>query len=279
MSFKYGDILALSDLSLTLSQSGLIGLIGHNGSGKTTLLKILGASLPCQTGNLFMFGDAALNQRRMLKPSLRKFVGVLFQETSSDDKISLCANLDFYGRLMGVSELKSAIELVLERANLVSHANDQVKKLSGGMRRRFELYRAFMHKPKFLILDEPTAGLDFAESVKFLAFARDYVIKNQALILFSSHRATDFESCDVLLMMHKGKIIAQDSPENLLTKSLLWRCHIVYDKGEINNFYSREQLNNLLSSGDLAHDSVRSFSVNGPNLADIYDQTVGLIEA
>lgn len=274
LSFSYKNKLVLSGIDLSLSKASLVGIIGHNGSAKTTLLKIFGASLPCQHGELFLLGEPALNAQRLIKRHLRQHIGLLFQETSSDDKISVYDNLEFYARLMGVVERKILIKQVLEQANLLEQTHDQVKSLSGGMRRRFELYRAFMHKPKILLLDEPTAGLDFAESAKFLAFARDYVIKKQALVIFSSHKSAELESCDELIMMHEGKIIAHDSPAHLLAQNSKWHLSISDSEKEVNQRLSHAELSSFLSSGELLKPGVKSFSVNGPNLADVYAQAI-----
>jgi len=277
VSFAYKNKVVLSDVNLSLSKPCLVGIIGHNGSAKTTLLKILGSSLPCQTGELFLLGEQALNCQKLIKSQLRQQIGLLFQETSSDDKISVYDNLSFYGRLMGISKLSISIKQVLERANLVGQAHEQVKKLSGGMIRRFELYRAFMHEPKILLLDEPSAGLDFAESAKFLTFARDYVVNNQAIVIFSSHRSAELECCDDLIMMHEGRIIAHDSPDNLLSQSSRWRLSITDKHGEAKSLLSRDDLNKLLGSGQLIKANIKSFSVSGPNVADVYAQVIGEI--
>ena len=151
IKFSYQEIAIFKGLQFSLQKTGLVGILGHNGSGKSTLLKILSGLLPCQEGSIHLDGENILDAQRRLKKSTRSITGVLLQESSSDEKLSVLDNLIFFARLMNVEKkfLHDRVQKNLRDANLLDEAFIILKKLSGGTRRRCELYRTFLHKPRF----------------------------------------------------------------------------------------------------------------------------------
>jgi ABC-2 type transport system ATP-binding protein len=235
ISYCYGQNRALKSFSLHCQKPGLIGFFGHNGSGKTTLFNVLSATKSCQKGEIHIFGEPALDKNRFIAKRFRCILGILMQGTSSDAQLSALANLAFYAELMGISKehQSSSIAATLALSRLEDKALEPLKSYSHGMRRRLELYRTFMHKPKILLLDEPTAGLDVEEIERFFDFAREYQEREQALILFSTHHAAELERCDRVVMIKDGALIAEESTDKLIENLDYWRYEVALDHAGI----------------------------------------------
>lgn len=287
---SYGNKHALKDINLCFERPAIVGLLGHNGCGKSTLLKILGASLACQSGCINYFGHNALDSTGFIERALRRKIGVLFQSSSSDLNLSARENLIFYARLMGISKATEvfSVEQCLKQANLEERAYEILKTYSQGMRRRLELYRTFMHKPKILLLDEPSEGLDFAETARFLAFLKSYVKSEKALVIMATHRAEELEHCDEIVMMNQGLIIAKQRPEELLASCDYLRVEVELQTGasawqapgfkKAPAYPSRLQaqvppsdLEALLSSPIMHSSALKSVRWQRLQLADIYE--------
>lgn len=299
LSFSYAKRPIFNDLNFELPKRGIVGIFGHNGCGKSTLLKILSGVLVAQEGDFKIAGQSILDARKKITKAIRQKSGILLQESSSDDKLSVLDNLVFFAQLFGVAprDLSLRVAEMLEHANLVEQQGILLKKLSGGTKRRCELYRSFLHRPRFVFLDEPTAGLDFHECTRFFAFARDYVDKEGALIVFSSHQAEDFSLCDVAMLLHGGRIIAQDSLEALLTKhegshlevelkeelaeSWLLKTGALFGAQQQlreNKFLSARlnasSIEQCLNTSLFSSPAVKSFMIRAPTLSDVYEELI-----
>jgi ABC-2 type transport system ATP-binding protein len=155
---KYGDFFALNGLSFEVNENEIFGLLGPNGAGKTTLIHILATLLKPTTGGAVVNGYDVLHDATKVRES----IGVVFQAPSSDDILTGYENLKIHALLYGIPRgtREKRISEVLKLVGLEGRKNDQVKKYSGGMRRRLEIARGLLHHPKVLFLDEPTLGLD-----------------------------------------------------------------------------------------------------------------------
>lgn len=294
LDFSYGAVKRLHDVSFCSLRGQLTALFGHNGSGKSTLLKMLGASLPILTGHVRFDQQSIIDADGYISTEFRPKIGVLFQSTSSDEKLSCFDNLLYAAKLLGISSANrlEKVHLALEQAGLADRAHEPVKKLSLGLRRRLELYRTFMHNPQLVLLDEPTASLDVLESAKFFAFLKSYQQKNNAVILISSHRAEEILHCDQVLMMKNGRISATGSPQNMLNHLNYFCCTFLLDhkadlisfKGlnlfdqfhdEVNGVIkakcASDAVDTLLNSFILRNGSLKGFFIEKPSLADVYD--------
>lgn len=296
LDFFYGKLQRLKSLNLRIDGGSLLGLFGSNGSGKSTLLHMLGGSLPVLFGEYRLFGMTAVDKSGYLRTDLRPNIGILFQGTSSDDKLSGSENLAFTAELMGIkkSERDGIIRECLERADLCERAHEQVKKFSGGMRRRLELYRTFMHKPKIVLLDEPTAGLDVAESQKFLSFVKNYIAETRAIVLMASHRPEELVLADNVLMMFRGESIGCSSPSELIARLNYLRCTFSFSTERAvcefsSSFFDIEydatracvtaklpvgDLETMLKSPLLRDGSIKAFTLEHPSVADAYADVV-----
>lgn len=204
---------ALSDISLTVGEGEIFGFLGPNGSGKTTLFRILATLLTPTSGKAQILEmDLATASH-----SVRGNIGVVFQKHSLDQKLSVSENLACYGHLYGIRglSLKKEIEAVLFRFDLAVRAKQRVETLSEGLKRRAELAKAFLHRPRVLVLDEPTVGLDPRARLEFWNWLKAINQSESTTILVTTHLMDEAENCHRLAFMNHGKLVAMNSPSVL----------------------------------------------------------------
>ena len=212
---RFGNFTAVNNISFTVNSGEIFGLLGPNGAGKTTTISMMTTTLGRTSGSISLLGIDAFKA----KDAARQLIGIVFQDPSLDDELTAWENLDFHARLYNVRENKrEIISDVLELVGLSNKANAQVKTFSGGMKRRLEIGRGFIHHPKVLFLDEPTLGLDPQTRRKIW----DYIIKlnkEQGLtIILTTHYLEEADIlCDRLAVIDHGKIIKSGTPEALKT--------------------------------------------------------------
>jgi len=213
LSFAYEEKKVLDHLSFRLIRGEILGILGPNGAGKTTLFEILTGLISTSNGNFVLDGQP-INPK---SPQFRDHLGVVFQKPSLDQKLSAIENLLLSASLYCIpaKAAKEKSQRLMELMGLSDRAQDLVGKFSGGMKRKLEIARAFIHEPKFLILDEPTTGLD--EVAFQTVWTTLHQLRNErgASLLLTTHRAEEAERCDRLLILDHGKMIAEGSPEEL----------------------------------------------------------------
>lgn len=208
---NYGKRSALKDISLHIPV-GMYGLLGENGAGKTTLMRILATMLEASTGTVQINGVDIKN-----KKEIRKMIGYLPQEFSIYPNMTVYSVLDYLGIL---SELpkhirKQRINELLRQVNLEQERNKKFKNLSGGMKRRFGIAQALLNNPQILIIDEPTAGLDPEERLRFYNLLSELAMDR--IILLSTHIASDIEAtCSNVAVLSSGTVIFEGQVKNLL---------------------------------------------------------------
>ena len=211
---KYGDFYALNGLSFEVNENEIFGLLGPNGAGKTTLIHILATLLKPTTGGAIVNGYDVLDNAT----KVRKSIGVVFQAPSSDDILTGYENLKIHALLYGIPRgtREKRISEVLKLVGLEGRKNDQVKKYSGGMRRRLEIARGLLHHPKVLFLDEPTLGLDPQSRESMWTYIKEIVTEEKVTIILTTHYMEEADMlCDRIGFISNGKIIALNSPSNL----------------------------------------------------------------
>lgn len=186
LSFSYGKRPVLNSISFSIESGEVVGILGVNGAGKSTLLKLLCGLLPIQRG--------------FISSIPRENLGVVFQECSLDSTLTGHENLKLFSKLYAKSQVPS----VLPGLDL----NQQVKKMSGGTKRKLELARVFVHSPSLVLMDEPTTGLDLHAFEEFWADLRS----KKATILINTHKADEAERCDRLLLIHEGRVLLSETP-------------------------------------------------------------------
>ena len=203
---------ALNDVSFSVAEGELFGLLGPNGGGKSTLFRILATSFAPTSGSAVILGrDLIANPA-----SVRPLLGVVFQSPSLDNKLTVRENLVHGGRLYGLSgtNLTMRIDEILQRYRLTARAGDLCGTLSGGLRRRVELAKSLLHKPKVILLDEPSTGLDPAARLDLWEHLRTLKTEG-ATILTTTHLMDEGDRCDRVAILDQGKIVAMGAPSAL----------------------------------------------------------------
>jgi ABC-2 type transport system ATP-binding protein len=212
---EFGSLRALDDVSFEVERGEVVGVLGPNGAGKTTLLRILAGYLPATSGGARIAGFDTL--RRSLE--VRRRIGYLPESVPLYREHRVIEMLEFQGRLHGLSriERKQRIPRVLERVGLADRSRDLIGGLSRGLRQRAGLAVALLPEPEVLILDEPTSGLDPLQRIEVRNVVRE--LAERHTILLSSHILPEVEAvCPRVIILHKGKIAADGTREELVSK-------------------------------------------------------------
>ena len=211
---KYGKITAVENLGISIDEGEIFGLLGPNGAGKTTIIKMLATLLEPTSGTAKVNGFDVIRQPERVRES----IGIVFQEPSSDELLTGYENIKLYAMMYGIpkDEIKKGIEEALELVELTDRKDDLVRHYSGGMRRRLEIARSLIHKPKVLFLDEPTLGLDPRGREKMWNYIIRLVKELKMTVLLTTHY---MEEADTLAnrigIIDRGKIAVLDSPRAL----------------------------------------------------------------
>jgi ABC-2 type transport system ATP-binding protein len=213
VSKRYGRIEALTDISFDVRQKELFALLGPNGAGKTTLLHILCTILLPDSGTVRVGGLDVIAQ-----PARgRRDLGVIFQEPSLDDRLTVYENLNFHGLVYGVPARlrRQRIEELLALVELTDWREKLVRTLSSGMKRRVEIARALIHDSRILFLDEPTVGLDAQSRERIWRYIDRLRSQRDLTIVVTTHYIQEVEGCDRVCVIDRGKILAIDTPAAL----------------------------------------------------------------
>lgn len=210
---RYGRMTALDAVDLTVPRNVMFALLGPNGAGKTTLIHILCTILAADEGTALIAGADV--RRKPLQA--RRNIGVVFQEPSLDDRLTAFENLDFHGRVYNVkaADRKAGIDELLALVELEPWRHAVVRSFSGGMKRRLEIARALLHKPKILFLDEPTVGLDAQSRAGIWSYLDKLRQQRDLTVVVTTHYIEEVENCDKVSIIDHGKIIADGSPAQL----------------------------------------------------------------
>jgi ABC-2 type transport system ATP-binding protein len=221
-----GNVRALRDVHLTI-QPGLLGLLGPNGAGKTSLMRIL-ATLLTPTEGTARIGDYDV-QRAQDRRQIKRLLGYLPQELGLYPNLNAYEFLDYMAILKGLhdgSARKQRINELLEMVGLADVAKRRLKGYSGGMKRRVGLAQALLTNPQFLIVDEPTAGLDPEERIRIRTMLSELALAGERVIILSTHIVEDVaQTCRRLIVLHKGQVRFDGAPEDLaeLAEGRTWQ--------------------------------------------------------
>ncbi len=224
----------MTDIQLSVHASEVVTLLGPNGAGKSTILKMLSGEIAPQQGSVSIFGAAHGREAR-------RRIGLVLQEPSTDDLMTLRETLQLHGRLFGLSRgrLNQRCAEMLGSLGLEERADDRCETLSGGLRRRLDIARALLHEPDLLLLDEPTLALDPDSSETIWDTLRGRVSAGAAVVVCSNDTVEAESHADRVVIVDDGRIVAEDTPANL-TAGLLhdaleldWPASVERDVGEI----------------------------------------------
>jgi ABC-2 type transport system ATP-binding protein len=223
VTHRYGEHRALRDVTLQVAPGTLYGLLGPNGSGKTTLFRILSTLMPPSEGHAEVFGGDTTQR----PDAVRERIGVVFQDEALDEALTVRENLRFQAGLYGLhgAARGERIEALLTRLGVADRADDPVKELSGGLRRRADLARGLLHRPDLLLLDEPTSGLDPAARRTFWTAMERLQEAEGTTLLLATHLMDEAERCDRVGILSDGVLVADGTPTALkddLGDETLW---------------------------------------------------------
>ena len=206
LSFRYGDKPVLREVSFALTSGRFHALLGPNGAGKSTLFGLLTRLLALQQGDIFMAGQSLKKQ----PADAMRQIGVVFQQNALDLDLTVRQNLQYHAALQDLSrkEARARGDRELERFSLLDRANDAVRQLNGGHRRRVEIARALLHEPSLLLLDEPTVGLDVARRKALNEHVRTLCKEDDLTVLWATHLIEEVRAEDRVLILHQGQLLA-----------------------------------------------------------------------
>ena len=215
LSKTFNTKVAVKDISFTVNQNEIIGILGPNGCGKTTTIGMILGLLKPSNGRVLISGVEIENQRVDLLNKLN-FISPYIELPK---KLTVRQNLEVYGRLYDVNKLKLKIEYLSEKLRLYEFIDKLTGELSSGQKNRVSLAKSVINDPKVLLLDEPTASLDPETGDFVRSFLEEYQQENRTSILLASHNMAEVERlCSSVLMMNKGSIIDDGTPEELIKK-------------------------------------------------------------
>jgi ABC-2 type transport system ATP-binding protein len=211
---KFGDLIAVNDISFDVRQGEIFGLLGPNGAGKTTLIRMMTTLTPPTSGTAIVAGHDITKDA----DGVRHAIGVIPQAFTSDPELTAYENMLLHAKLYGVpaDRRDRLIDELLESVNLTRFRDAFVKTFSGGMRRRMEIARGLVHSPNVLFLDEPTTGLDPVSRTNVWEMIRALRDRSDLTILLTTHYMEEADKlCDRIAIVDHGRLVALDTPGNL----------------------------------------------------------------
>lgn len=213
LKYQYGPREALKGISFAVETGEIFAFVGPNGGGKTTLFRLLSTLVPLQTGEARLFGF----DLRRATSQVRSLIGVVFQAPGLDNKLTVAENLRHQGHLYGLTSntLRPRATQLLQQLGLTDRQNELVQTLSGGLRRRVELAKGMLHKPRLLLLDEPSTGLDPGARNDLWSYLEALRRDEGVSVVLTTHILEEAERADRVAILHDGALVALDSPDAL----------------------------------------------------------------
>lgn len=246
---KYGDFIAVNDISFNVEEGTIFAFLGPNGAGKSTTINTLCTIFEKTSGTLSIDGKDVSTQ----KSDVRSTIGVVFQDSTLDTKMTIEENLKMHCVFYNIPkrEVEERIQFVLTLVDLLAERKKSVAALSGGMKRRVEIARGLIHYPKVLFLDEPTTGLD----PQTRAHIWEYILKLQKerniTIFLTTHYMEEAEICNKIAIIDNGVIVAHDTPYALKKEFTKDRAYI--------NTKNEPELENLLEQYEIKYEKKEGY--------------------
>jgi ABC-2 type transport system ATP-binding protein len=210
---KYGDLVAVDNISFDVNRGEIFGFLGPNGAGKTTTINVLCTLAKPTSGHAVLNGYDVVRQQSQVRQS----IGLVFQDSSLDDRLTGLHNLRFHAMVYNVprAQRNERIEHVLKMVDLWDKRNNFVRTYSGGMKRRLELARGLLHYPRVLFLDEPTLGLDPQTRNHIWDYVLELQKREGTTVFLTTHYMDEAEKASRIAIIDHGKLVAMDTPEKL----------------------------------------------------------------
>lgn len=206
---SFGDVQAVKGISFDVPEGSFFAFLGPNGAGKSTTISIICSLLERDSGDVTVFGMDPSD------PSMRSSIGIVFQDPMLDSKLTVRENIRMRGAMYALPDLDIAVDEAIFEADAVEFADRPYGKLSGGQRRRADIARALVHRPKLLILDEPTAGLDPQTRKNIWNTISGLNERNGITVLLTTHYMEEAADADDIVIIDKGEIVAHGTPATL----------------------------------------------------------------
>ena len=286
---RFGTLTALDGVDLSIGQGEFFGLLGPNGAGKTTLINLLAGLAVPDGGQLFVMGHDVVKQYR----ASRRLLGVVPQELVFDPFFTVREALRFQSGYFGVGNNERWIDEIMHHLDLTDKANTNMRRLSGGMKRRVLVAQALVHKPPVIVLDEPTAGVDVELRQSMWRFIQQ-LNRDGHTVLLTTHYLEEAEAlCNRIAMLKNGRVVALDSTKNLLNTVAGCRLRLKLTQalpeallsrlltGHVQSGYeyllalpSYEDVENVLAALRIAGVGVQEMAVQQPDLEEVFLQVV-----
>ena len=261
----YGEFVAVDGIDFEVKQGEAFGLLGPNGAGKSTTMRMIASTSMRSGGELEILGKDPNKHG----PEIRAHLGVVPQQDNLDRELKVWENLHIYGRYFGLSRkfMKNKIEELIEFAQLEEKRNAKTEELSGGMKRRLTIARALVNEPDILMLDEPTTGLD--PQARHVLWDRLFRLKEQGVTLvITTHYMDEAEQlCDRLVVMDKGRIMAEGSPSDLI-KQYSSKEVLEVRFGSSQNKEVAKQIEGLGERTEVLPDRILIYAENGEKILE-----------
>ncbi len=249
---QFNGLTAVNDLSFQVRPGELFGFLGPNGAGKTTTLHILCTLLAPTAGRASVAGFDCIRQPMQV----RQVIGIIFQDPSLDERLTAWENLEFHGMIYHQPKplRRERMESVLKLTGLWERRHSIVRTFSGGMKRRLEVARGLMHRPKVLFLDEPTIGLDPQTRHKLWDLLEELRTQQQMTLMLTTHSMEEAARCDRVAIIDQGKLVALDRPVALIAQHKTQNLEQVFLMLTGHGFRDEE-----VSGSEQSRNSVRRF--------------------
>jgi ABC-2 type transport system ATP-binding protein len=213
VSYRYGEQQALDGLNLKVANNRITALLGPNGSGTSTLFRLMATLMPMQSGRLEICGHCVTRATAMV----RQQIGIVFQSASLDGKLTVAENLACQAALYGLrgTLARQRIDQVVEVFRLADYRQHRCQQLSGGWQRRVEVAKGFIHRPRMLLLDEPSTGLDPVARLELWSALRSLNQEFGTGVLLTTHLMEEADKADSVAIIHQGRLAAVGSPSQL----------------------------------------------------------------
>jgi len=273
--FAASSRLALDHVSLAVPQGSFTALLGQNGAGKSTLIGILSGTVLSDAGTVDINGHSLATRSAELKRSL----GIVAQEIAFDPFFTVEETLSLQSGFFGIRKNGSWIRLLLERLSLWDRRDDPVRNLSGGMKRRLMIAKALVHRPRLLLLDEPTAGVDVQLRKQMHEFLSEMNREGMTIVLTTHYLEEAEQLCDHVVLLHEGKILVdvprtefmQLSGKHFLARFQTQRPELLQAAFQLHSLESRESAGGILSFAVPTSRRAQFLNLLGKHAADIAD--------
>lgn len=267
----FDQLQVLNNISLSVEEGEIFGLLGPSGAGKTTLIKMLIGLLSATSGNIAILGKEL---DKKIDESFPSF-GMVLDNDGLYDRLNCYDNLELYARIYSISNRKKVINDLLEKVGLIESSKKSVSNLSKGMRQRLSFARAILHSPKIVFLDEPTSGLDPATTLQIHSMMKTLKESGTTIFLTTHNMNEAQKMCDHLALLNEGNIVEEGTPEDIcLHHRKKCEVNIEMTNGEKYMVDSHDLLTVLQTVLD-TNNKIRSIHSNEPNLEEVFIELTG----